>query len=261
VSNGSYVSVDAEAAEREVARLRAQAAGLWAKERENLVALGVRAGLRHLDLGCGPAANLRQLGAEFPPRLAVGVDRDGELLRRGLGAGLALLRADVGRLPLAAHSFDLVTARFVLRHLPAPAALLSEARRVVVPGGMVLVTDGDDDSWALDPTPPGWTELSQALGATARRRGGEPGMGRRLRRLLLEAGLVDVRVRLSPISTEDIAARAWVEMLLAPDARPIDADLMSPDQARAHWAQVRAWATRPDAFGWVMGVTAAGVAP
>lgn len=250
--------MDAEAAEREVARLRAQASSLWQKERENLAALGVRPGMRHLDLGCGPAANLRQVGAEFAPSFALGVDRDVELLRRAQGVGVRVLRADAGRLPFAPRAFDLVTARFLLRHVPSPTAVIAEARRVVAPGGLVLVTDGDDDSWALDPEPPGWRQLTAALGATARRRGGEPGIGRRLRGLLLAAGLADVHVRLSPVSTEDIAPRVFVEMLLAPDARPIDADLLSKDRAATLWAEVRAWAARPDAFGWVLGVTAVG---
>jgi hypothetical protein len=45
-------------------------------------------------------------------------------------------------------------------------------------------------------------------------------------------------------------------MFLAPAARPVDADLL-PDVAEA-WAEVRTWAQRPDSFGWVLGVAAAG---
>jgi ubiquinone/menaquinone biosynthesis C-methylase UbiE len=46
---------------------------------------------------------------------------------------------------LPAASFDLVTASFVIHELPPPAicALIAEARRLLRPGGVLLLADNN----------------------------------------------------------------------------------------------------------------------
>jgi SAM-dependent methyltransferase len=233
-------------------RLKQQAMRLWSREQALLGELGWRAGMRVLDVGCGTGTTLSLLGG------GVGVDRDQSLLQRAKKdcdrSQSLFVRADAARLPFADGSFDLVHTRLVLRHNRRPLPIVEEAVRVS--REVVYLSDADDLSWVLEPPPAGWPRLEAALHESARRRGGDPGMGRRLRHLLMEAKLHDVRARVQPISTDDLPAPAWVEMFLAPAARPVDADLL-PDVAEA-WAEVRAWAQRPDSFGWVLGVGASG---
>ncbi|WP_052849241.1 class I SAM-dependent methyltransferase [Streptomyces avicenniae] len=100
---------------------------------------------RHvLDLGCGAghlAAALRERGAAR----IVGVDGSQSLLDAAgerLGDGAALHRHDLEE-PLhflADASFDLVVAGLVHHHLLARAQLLSAIRRVLLPGGTLLVS-------------------------------------------------------------------------------------------------------------------------
>jgi len=97
---------------------------------------------RWLELGCGHqflpdwawVPDLHLIRAV--PRM-VGVDYDLEGLRRH-----ELLRdrarADIGRLPFASGSFDLVTANMVMEHVRDPEQVLREVRRVLVPGGVFL---------------------------------------------------------------------------------------------------------------------------
>jgi ubiquinone/menaquinone biosynthesis C-methylase UbiE len=98
-----------------------------------------------LEVGCGSAWFLQALverGAE-PGRLQ-GVD----LLERRIADARHRLPdsrfevADARRLPLAERSFDVVLMLTVLSSLPDPgsvAAALVEAKRVLAPGGMLLV--------------------------------------------------------------------------------------------------------------------------
>ena len=114
----------------------------WAWERRRALLLGeARPGERVLDLGCGAGrfvAALRAAGAD-----PVGVELAEAALERARavapGADLRLLEDD-GSIPLEHGSVDLVWCSEVLEHVADGAHLLQEARRVLRPGGRVLVT-------------------------------------------------------------------------------------------------------------------------
>ena len=114
----------------------------WAFEwRSRLLSAEARAGERVLDLGCGAGHFLSLLlgrGAE-----PVGVELSARALERARerepGAETHLLAAD-GSLPLAHASIDLVWCSEVIEHVPDVGALLAEVRRVLRPGGRLLVT-------------------------------------------------------------------------------------------------------------------------
>jgi 2-polyprenyl-6-hydroxyphenyl methylase/3-demethylubiquinone-9 3-methyltransferase len=101
----------------------------------------VSAGERVLDVGCGEgrfAAELTRAGAAV-----VGIDVAEEALRRAgeLDPGLELLLVDgEGAWPLADASFDVVWAGEVIEHVADTASWLSEVRRVLRPGGRLLLS-------------------------------------------------------------------------------------------------------------------------
>jgi 2-polyprenyl-6-hydroxyphenyl methylase/3-demethylubiquinone-9 3-methyltransferase len=114
----------------------------WAWERRRaLLRAEARPGERVLDLGCGAGrfvAALRDAGAD-----PVGVEIAEAALERARrnapGADLRLLEAD-GSLPLEHGSVDLVWCSEVLEHVADTEHLLLEARRVLKPGGRLLLT-------------------------------------------------------------------------------------------------------------------------
>ncbi len=81
-------------------------------------------------------------------------------------------------------------------------------------------------------------------------------MGRRLRRLLLEAGLVGPHTVALPVTTDDVAPGAFIETFLAPKARVIDPDLLDGASVQSAWAELSEWASRGTGFGYALGLMA-----
>jgi SAM-dependent methyltransferase len=93
-----------------------------------------------LDLGCGPGRKTGWLARHLCPGgrlLAVDIDR--AALRRAAVPG-RFLAADAAALPLRDASVALVWCVAALHAFADPAAALQEVRRVIQPGGTLIVT-------------------------------------------------------------------------------------------------------------------------
>jgi ubiquinone/menaquinone biosynthesis C-methylase UbiE len=104
---------------------------------------------RMLDLGTGPAHIPLLVCERIPDASVLGIDLAEHMLAvgrqrvagAGLGARVELRRMDAKRLDLADGSFDAVYSNTILHHIPDPAPFLREARRVLRPGGALLIRD------------------------------------------------------------------------------------------------------------------------
>ncbi|WP_324612301.1 methyltransferase domain-containing protein [Streptomyces sp. AS58] len=104
--------------------------------------MGLRPGLRALDVGCGSGRALPALRAEVGERgLVLGVDVTPAMLTAGAAHArhARLLLADAGRLPLSAGAVDGVFSAGLINHVPDPAAALAEWARVTAPSGVLLL--------------------------------------------------------------------------------------------------------------------------
>jgi ubiquinone/menaquinone biosynthesis C-methylase UbiE len=119
------------------------------------VMLGPRDGERILEIGPGTGLQslhvAPQLGADG--RLDI-IDVQQEMLdhvmRRVGSAGLSNIvpaRADARELPFSDHVFDAVYLVTVLGEIPEPERALSEASRVLHPGGRVVIGEFFDRHW------------------------------------------------------------------------------------------------------------------
>jgi len=105
--------------------------------------------LRLLDVACGTGRLLSMLGAALPNEAKLfGVDlsphyiaRAREVLPRDLDVSLVCDNAE--KLPFLDDSFDAATSVYLLHEVPAEvrARVLGEIRRVVRPGGLVVIAD------------------------------------------------------------------------------------------------------------------------
>ncbi|MGW6457849.1 methyltransferase domain-containing protein [Streptomyces sp. NPDC055078] len=109
-----------------------------------------------LDLGCGPGTDLHALAEAVAPSGAViGVDHSEEMLaqageRTSELPSVAIRHGDIHALPLGDGSADRARTDRVLQHVADPAGVLADVRRVLRPGGRLVMGEPDWDSLAID---------------------------------------------------------------------------------------------------------------
>jgi ubiquinone/menaquinone biosynthesis C-methylase UbiE len=100
-----------------------------------------------VDVGCGSGYSLPKLAQRFAPRDLVGIDIDPQMLhtaaREALRAGVParLLEASSSRIPLPDNHADLLFCHQTFHHLVDQDAAIAEFRRVLKPGGVLLLAE------------------------------------------------------------------------------------------------------------------------
>jgi len=216
------------------------------------------AGQDLLDVGCGPGTITRDLARLVAPGRVVGIDAAPDIVARARSEpnadNLSFEVADVYRLPFDDATFDVVHAHQVLQHLSDPVAALAEMHRVLRPGGIVAVRDGDyaGFTWApRDPALDRWVELYHQVTA---RNGGEADAGRFLLGWVRAAGFGDPVMTSSTWTFADPESRAWwgglwaerVE-LSAFAVQAIEEGMSDPIELAEIARAFRRWADHPDA--------------
>lgn len=102
-----------------------------------------------LDVAGGTGRAARALSQRLDPdetrHGVVVLDQSMEMLRVAAGrdSGLDCVAADAGALPIGDGTVDAVTVVDALHHVPNQRALVEEARRVLAPGGVLVIADFD----------------------------------------------------------------------------------------------------------------------
>ena len=197
------------------------------KQDRYLDLLGVSPGERILDVGCGTGGFCRALAPLVAPAGRVvgvdcaqaAVDLAARLSAVEGPAVLTFTRADGHDLPFADESFDAVACISVLEFCEDPRQVLAQVRRVLRPGGRLLVANSDEDTRVYNGRD---RELGRRIARAIADRGHDPWLGRRLAPLLTVAGfrverdiaLVDLEREYAPETSGYTHAHLWREYLL-----------------------------------------------
>jgi SAM-dependent methyltransferase len=97
------------------------------------------AGVRLLDLGCGPGTITAAAAARGARATGCDLAAGMLALARARHPTATFVQADAEELPFPDASFDAAVGGFILNHLPAPDRAVAELARVLAPGGHVAV--------------------------------------------------------------------------------------------------------------------------
>jgi ubiquinone/menaquinone biosynthesis C-methylase UbiE len=157
-------------------------------------------GARVIDVGCGTARAVAELAGHGAR--AIGVDLDPAMLAaaRARFPDIDVRAADATELPLGDGQAHGYRADKVYHVLPDPHAALAEARRVLLPGGRIVLLGQDWDTLVIDSDQP---ELTRRIVHARADTIPHPRIARAYRNRLLDTGFHDVDIEVhTPVFTD-----------------------------------------------------------
>jgi ubiquinone/menaquinone biosynthesis C-methylase UbiE len=167
--------------------------------------LCVQPGHTVLDVGCGHGASAALLAQRVGPSgRIVGIDASRAMIAEArrrfdhIALPVAFHVGDALALPFENASFNAARSDRVFMFLEDPGRALAELVRVTKPGGRIVVTEGDIGSHVVDAFD---VQTTRSVLAALADRSPNGWIGRRLRAMFVDAGLLNIDLQLVPILT------------------------------------------------------------
>lgn len=209
VEDSSFVSV-----------LRRQTTMTWRHEKHILPRHGIGEGMKIADICCGIGDFAILLFKEFNPTYVVALDHAKSSLEyaRKMAkefdvTGVEYVYGDAAEMLLPNGEFDFVTCRHSLQVFDQPERILSELLRICKPGGRVYVTNeknshclgeprSESIQWTYNEVAKLWKHFNMDIE-----------IGPKSRRLLLDAGFVDIRMESFMVTNLDGDPEEFAEVV------------------------------------------------
>lgn len=198
--------------DRELVRLREQALLAWAPEARELKYFGLRDGMRVLDVGSGPGFVSGQILDMLPNATVTGIEIDPIMVENAQKVlaphlesnRMTIVNGSLFNSGLPEGSFDFAIARYVFQHLSDPVGAAAAIRRLLKPGGKLVIHDIDDASHLFHPKPsPELDAIDARFLEEHKQRGGDRNVGRKLLRILRDAGFTNQTLELIAIHSDE----------------------------------------------------------
>lgn len=117
----------------------------WLDGTNNVSHYYAKPGMRVLDIGCGNGASLLEIQAQGAEAYGTELDQNVAPIAKELNLNIHF--GDIGTAPWPDHYFDLITMSQLMEHIPKPAEFLNTVRRLLKPGGQIIMSFPNVDSF------------------------------------------------------------------------------------------------------------------
>jgi ubiquinone/menaquinone biosynthesis C-methylase UbiE len=186
---------------------------------------------RVLEVGSGVGAQTEILLRRFPELQVTCLERSPKQLaaaRKHLETlqwakdRYTLVEGDAQRMTLERESFDGAFICWLLEHVPDPSKVLSETRRVLIPGAPIVVNEVLNATFFIDPYSPNTLKYWMAFNDRQIELGGDPFIGAKLGNRLQAAGYhnIETKVKVFHFDNRSPGERTefleyWSDLLLS----------------------------------------------
>lgn len=163
--------------------------------------VAVKPDLKLLDVGCGPGSITMSLAKYLPSGKAIGVDVSEAVLEKAKKAAdeegaqnVEFQAASAYALPFDDESFDVINTHQAVAHFHEHVRAIREMLRVLRPGGVLCMREGDLYTCRVWPESPVLDECFRSIIKMHEAKGGAADAGRRLKTWTVKAGVPQERI-------------------------------------------------------------------
>lgn len=216
-----------------------------------------------LEVGCGVGAQSEILLRRHPNINLTGID----LSDAQLGAAKASLeklsyakdryvlsKANAEDLTFESDAYDAGFLCWILEHVPEPERVLSELRRVIRPGGEIVITEVMNSSFFLEPYSPNVWKYWMAFNDHQYEIGGDPFIGAKLGNMLQSVGFREIQTTVKVIhydnrqpSNRKEMIDFWSDLLLSGADELVQAGKVSEEHVKAVRGELKKVSRDPNA--------------
>lgn len=191
--------------ELEVQRLKSQVELFFDKEFDAFKKLGLKDGMSIIECGSGPGYLMVNILKKFQNCSATALEIDPYLFdilsQNSIQNGKQIykpIQGSIYEIDMPNESVDFAVTRLVVEHLQDPYKAFSELRRILKPGGILVVVSNDFAYHVLTyPVIPELDEMFAAYNKSRFNEGGNPLVGRQLPLFFERAGFKNVEIEIT----------------------------------------------------------------
>lgn len=163
-----------------------------------------------LETGCGVGAQTKIIAKNNIDSTFVSVDLSIASLEKAEASikehdikNVEFKVADLLNLPFKDNHFDHIFVCFVLEHISQPKEAIQELKRVLKPGGTLMIIEGDHGSAYFYPDSLSAQKVIQAQVTLQEQKGGNANIGRALYPLLFDSGFKNINISPRQVYVDD----------------------------------------------------------
>lgn len=216
-----------------------------------------------LEIGCGVGAQSEILLRRFPELNLTGIDLNDKQLASAKAhlntldfakGRYSIEKMDAKNLTYDSNSFDGAFLCWILEHVPEPSNVLAEARRVLKPGGKIVITEVLNSSFFLDPYSPNVWKYWMAFNDYQWEKTGDPFIGAKLGNLLMQGGFTQIQTSVKnwfydnrqPEERKE-TIEFWTDLLMSAKDQLINDNVITKELAQDAEAELLKVARDPNA--------------